>query len=226
MVILMKFTSRERPEQLLETIRQYIEMANNFSEMVFCFSFDEDDYSYRNENFTYSVFNLLCNNEKSLIYFGNSAGKIDAINRDVEQFSKINHWDILLNISDDQRPIVKGYDDIIRNAMPSDLDASIWHTDGQNRVNTQEIIGRKYYERFNYIYNPSYKSLFCDNEATEVARILGKQIKDQRMIIKHYHPAWGSSESFKKDALYQRNDSFWEEDEATFNARKKINFGL
>ena len=87
-----------------------------------------------------------------------------------------------------------------------------------------EIVGFNYYKRFNYIYNPEYKSLFCDNEAHEVAVKLGKQIKMKHCIIKHFHP--GHMAGIKTDALYQKNDKFWNEDEATYNRRKKINFGL
>lgn len=220
----MKVTSRERPKQLLETVKSYIEMAANSSDMVWLFSFDSNDESYKDESFLNSLKNMSTLESKGDIWFGESTGKINAINRDVNSFNL--HWDILLNISDDQRPIVKGYDNIIRNAMPDHLDASLWFTDGQPRVNTNEILGYNYYKRFNYIYHPDYVSLFCDNEATEVARILGKQIKSNKQIISHLHYAWGQPNSFKKDSLYERNDKFWKQDEATFHARRKINFGL
>lgn len=236
-VILMKVTSRDRPDQLLETVRQYISLANNVKGMVWLFSFDEDC-----ECSTLAFMGKLKsvfpeNYQRVLIVIGSSKSKIHAINRDIKYMYDnfkhcfygrdiVNEWDILLNISDDQRPILEGYDDIIRRTMPDDLDASLWFSDGQPRINTQEIIGRAYYERFGYIYNPEYKSLFCDNEATEVAAILGKQIKSNQQIVKHYHPAWGGSEAFKEDALYERNNNFWNEDQATFERRKKLNFGL
>ena len=223
MNILMKVTSRERPKQLIETIKSYIELATNPNDMVWLLSFDSDDESCNTVWFRESIQSILSNKD-GCAWWNKSSGKINAINRDVELVT--DNWDILLNISDDQRPIVKGYDDVIRNAMPSDLDASIWHLDGQPRVNTQEIIGRNYYNRFNYIYNPVYKSLFCDNEATEVARILGKQIKSNQQIVRHLHPAWCKQDGFSRDALYDRNDKFWNEDQNTFNERKKINFGL
>ena len=221
--ILMKVTSRERPDQLLETVKSYINLASNTKDIAWLFTFDSNDESYVNVEFKNKL-NSISELEGGEAWYGSSTGKINAINRDVETVSE--DWDILLNISDDQRPILHGYDDIIRNAMPNHLDASLWFSDGQPRINTQEIIGRNYYNRFNYIYHPDYVSLFCDNEATEVASILGKQIKFSQQIIKHYHPAWGGSDAFKKDFLYQRNDKFWDQDQATFNRRKKINFGL
>ena len=236
----MKVTSRERPKQLLKTVKSYIEMAANTTDMVWLFSFDSNDESYFNNVFILDLERLLgltehtdvkvygytsvLNYSNCAIVFGTSSGKINAINRDIKYYGC--SWDILLNISDDQRPIIKGYDNIIRNAMPDHLDASLWFTDGQPRVNTNEILGFNCYKRFNYIYHPDYVSLFCDNEATEVAKILGKQIKSNTQIVRHLHPAWCKVDGFSRDALYDRNDKFWKQDEATFHARRKINFGL
>ena len=216
----MKVTSRERPQILLDTVKSYIDKASDTKNMVWLFSFDEDDSTMdiSVDNELLSLIQPLGNGINSLMVTGNSTSKIHAINRDVNDFKP--YWDILLNISDDQRPILKGYDDIIRKAMPEDLDASLWFFDGQPRINTQEIIGRKYYERFGYIYHPEFKSLWCDNLSTDLAAYLGKQIKSKQQIIKHFHPAWGGAESFQRDALYDRNDKYWNEDEATYKRLK------
>jgi hypothetical protein len=225
-VILMKVTSRQRKDQLIKTIKSYISMANNTKDMVWLFSFDVDDWQLNTIDFSnliQSIVNPGNLHDKAVLVLRNSEGKIDAINRDIADYPL--KWDIILNISDDQIPIVKGYDDKIRCLMPDDLDYSLWFNDGaQPRLNTQEIVGRKYYERFNYIYHPSYKSLFCDNEAHEVAVLLGRQIKSKECIIKHFHP--GHVQGVKTDALYQKNESYWNIDEANFKERKKINFGL
>jgi len=234
-VILMKVTSRERPEQLLKTIKYYIEFANNTKDMVWLFSFDRDCVC-GSINFTNQLAVLFgfygIDGKNCVVITGVSENKIHAINRDVSFLNKTTFdvpqsypklWDILLNISDDQVPIVKGYDDKIRSLMPDDLDASLWFNDGaQNRLNTQEIVGRNYYNRFGYIYHPSYKSLWCDNEAHEVAVSLGKLIKNKEIIIKHFHP--GHMKGISTDALYQKNESFWNEDEANYKNRKALNF--
>ena len=130
-----------------------------------------------------------------------------------------------MNISDDQVPVVDGFDNIIRNAMPDHLDASLWFTDGQDRVNTQEIVGRTYYDRFKYVYHGSYKSLWCDNEATDVAYMLGKQIKGKQ-IVKHLHPAWATlaDGALPMDGLYELNNKYWAEDEANYNKRRANGF--
>lgn len=222
--ILMKLTSRERPDQLLRVVSKYIELANNTKDMVWLFSFDEDDATC-NYDFNKRLFEILPKRDlpNVCIYNKQSKGKIDAINRDVNRFEL--DWQILLNISDDQVPVVKGYDDIIRRTMPDDLDASLWFSDGvQPRINTQEILGKAYYDRFGYIYNPDYLSFFCDNEATDVAQKLGKMIRSNQCLIKHEHYAAGFPE--RKDALYTRNDKHWKHDEDLYKQRKQVNFNL
>jgi len=220
-IILMKVTSRSRPQILLDTVKSYIDKASDTKNMVWLFSFDLDDLAYLNKEFSTSLcklFNPLNHGQFPFVNYDSSYNKIHAINRDINDF--VPEWDVLLNISDDQRPIVQGYDDIIRKAMPDDLDASLWFYDGQPRINTQEIIGRVYYERFGYVYHPDFKSLWCDNLSTDLAAYLGKQIKSKQQIVKHINPAWGGSESLKMDALYERNNTFWNEDEATYKRLK------
>lgn len=217
-VILMKITSRERPQVLLNTVKKYIDLAANTIDMVWLFSFDEGDIC-SSLDFTRQLSDIK-QGLNFVFVSGHSDGKIHAINRDIE---KVSNWDILLNISDDQIPECKNYDDIIRRSMPDDLDSSLWFFDGaQNRINTQEIVGIAYYKRFGYIYNPLYKSFYCDNESTEVATRLGKLIKIEKCIIRHNHPA--INKSIQEDALYKKNNSYWNQDQQTFNKRKLENF--
>ena len=209
----MKFTSRERYESLKKCVKSYYDMANNTADMLWIFTIDFDDETYNNEDFVTFLDDLKINYS---IFIGSSKGKIDAINRDVKSVTE--NWDILLNISDDQLPIYKGYDDIIRETMPESLDFSLWFTDKhQSLIITQEILGRKYYENQGYIYYPEYKSFFCDNESTIVAQKLNKLIKSDLCIIEHFHPAWNSE--IENDVLYQKNNIHWDYDKDLFLKR-------
>jgi hypothetical protein len=214
--ILMKFTSRNRYETLKKCVQSYYDMANNKKDMVWVFTIDEDD-----ETFVFSDFQefLISLGVDYKVFLGISKSKIHAINRDVNEVKE--NWDILLNISDDQLPIVQGYDDFIRDAMPDSLDCSLWFNDGhQSEIITQEILGRKYYENQGYIYYPEYKSFFCDNESTQVAEKHGKLIKHQSCIVKHFHPHWGFNEHIQQDELYIKNDAHWEHDKELHFKRK------
>lgn len=226
-VILMKFTSRERYDILKRCVSEYYKLANNRKDMYWLFTVDFDDPTFNSEDFSFFLFELGI--YKYSISRGHSASKIDAINRGLELVTDLfPSWDILLNISDDQFPVVQGYDDIIRNQMPDNLDASLWFFDShQTRINTMEILGRKYYDFQGHIYQPEYKSFFCDDEATAVAKHLGLLIYNETCIIKHFHPDWNeNSIHATQDGLYQKNSKFWEHDEQLFNKRKDCNFFL
>lgn len=213
-VILMKVTSRQRPVELIKCIKAYVDLASNKNDMIWLFSFDFDDKNYQDSRFI----ELICKTVglNSVITFGMSNNKIHAINRDVNDFEK--RWDILLNISDDQLPITKGYDEIIRKTMPADLDCSLWFNDGhQNRINTQEILGRNYYNIDKFIYDPRFKSFFCDNLSTAIATKRGAIIKSEKCIIKHFHPQWEKSSHMVEDELYKKNNKYWKHDEELFH---------
>lgn len=227
-ILLMKVSSRERPSILLETVRQYIEKANDTKNIVWLFTFDKDDKSCTSVDFSNKLLELIQVTEqgsKSLVVHGKSESKIHAINRDINNEHFKSDWDILVCASDDQRPIFNGWDNEIRNAMPDSLEASLWFNDGvQSRINTMEILGKNYYNRFGYIYYPEYKSFFSDNESTLVAQKLGKQIKFNKCIIKHEHYAANGAVQF--DSLYEKNNKHWKHDEDLYNSRLNINFGL
>jgi hypothetical protein len=85
------------------------------------------------------------------------------------------------------------------------------------------ILGRDYYKRFNYIYNPEYISLYCDNETMDVAKILGRYKFVNENIFLHLHPAHGNA---LNDNQYRYTESFHPIDQATYLKRKANNFGL
>jgi hypothetical protein len=140
----------------------------------------------------------------------------------------VQDWDILLLASDDMIPEQEGYDQVIRSKMNEhypNTDGVLWFNDGytQDKLNTLVCMGRKYYNRFNYIYNPNYKSFFCDNEFMDVANELKKQTYFPDCIIRHQHPANTGREA---DALYKLNDKYWKEDQAVYVHRKNYEYDL
>lgn len=212
-IILMKVTSRNRPEKLLHCISEYLRMAHNPTAMKWLVTLDHDDDSCNNLEFIEKIKSLI---PEAYISFGKSNNKIHAINRDVEAYTTCNEWHILLNISDDQRPVTQGYDLVIRNTMPNHLDASLWFYDGfQPRINTQEILGLNYWKRTGNIYDPRFKSFYCDNLSTYVAQKEGKLIKSDKCIIMHFHPACLPNQ-VSSDSLYDKNQAYWHEDKRTY----------
>ena len=217
-IILVKFTTRQRPEQALNAISKAKQLAYNQSRIKWLISLDTDDSTAI--RLSTQIKELI---PDACICFGVSHSKIHANNRDVESFSKQEDWDILLNLSDDQLCVAEGWDNTIRESMHNDLNRYLWFYDGlQNSINTMEIVGKNYYNRTGMIYFDGYKSFYCDEEATIVATKLGKLVKDNRMLFKHEHPA--GSAAIKNDALYNKNQAYWNEDKALFNNRWQYNF--
>ena len=87
---------------------------------------------------------------------------------------------------------------------------------------TLPLIGWEIYERFGYIYNPKYTSLYCDTEQTEVLIQLGKLAASDVCIAKH---EW-TPQPF--DELHARNENaeMYEKDGAIFHTNKANGFYL
>jgi hypothetical protein len=135
-------------------------------------------------------------------------------------------------MSDDMVFTQWGFDDIIRTDMQKyfpDSDGVLHYPDGtpvQDKIITMSIMGYKYFKRFNYIYHPEYRSLWCDLEFTEVSKKLGKyKYLPNTHILKHNHSVWSGGKE-KYDALMTRNESFYHKDKEVYFKRLANNFDL
>ncbi len=216
--ILIKFPTRERPEKFFATLDTYIDFLEDKENYKIVVSCDTSDPSMNNPN----VISRLETYKNLEFSFNDNRNKIEAINKNM----KDQEFDILLLASDDMIPQERNYDTIIRSLMEKyfeDTDGVLWFADGyqNNKLNTLVICGKKYYDRFGYIYHPAYKSLWCDNEFTIIANSLGKQVYIPLVIIKHEHVFWKGE---KWDALQMKNQEFDSEDKKTFVERLQNNF--
>jgi hypothetical protein len=180
--ILYKLTSRSRPDRCMATIASIIGNSSTDKEYMILLSCDTDDESMKDFDCPFYLDGRL------VIKKGTSKNKIDAINRDVNDVDW--DWDVLVNVSDDMI-IEKGFDSVVRNAFENSLDLFLHLPDGyaNERLASMSIMGREYYNRFGYIYHPSYESVYCDNEAMDVAKYLGKYLYVNEHVFKHIHPA-------------------------------------
>jgi hypothetical protein len=221
MKLLIKFPTRNRKNKFFKVLKQYQNLCGDFDNTFFLITLDNDD-----ETMTPSEVSDIFGTFKNIrVVYGNSDSKIHAINRDIEL---VDEWDIVLLASDDMTPKVKGYDNIIRDRMKEyypDTDGVLWFNDGHqgNKLNTLSILGKKYYDRFGYIYQPEYKSVWSDNEFMLVGNLLGKQTYMDEVIIEHEHPDWGYG---NRDIIHQINSQNESHDRNLFMRRKNNNFYL
>jgi hypothetical protein len=225
--ILFKFATRSRPQKFfagLDNIINNVHDKNSFHILV---SADNDDTSMYNKDTISRLIPYTKNGNVSTV-FGTSKNKIDAINRDIE---KINYdWDILINFSDDMSFDVYGFDNIIREKFKNhfpDTNGNIYFNDGYvgDKVSTMSIIGKSYFKTIlkDKIYDPSYYSLWCDNEYTEVAIKLNKiQYINQRIYTHNQAVNLGQ----QKDALLVKTESYYEQDHTNYLHRRGRNFYL
>jgi len=218
MNILVKFQIRHRREKFFKTLQKYYDTAHDLSSIHFLISMDSDDSEMNRPDVRKRLDKL-----RLEYYYSDNQTKIQACNADIDRTEY--RWDILVLASDDMIPVVKNWDGIIRDKMAEhwpDLSGVLHFYDGHqgDGINTLSIIGRNWYDRFGYVYNPVYKTMWCDTEFTEVSRILGKEARFQDVIIEHQHPYSGAC---PMDELYNRNNND-SEDRQMFNRRKSNGF--
>jgi len=214
MKILYKLTSRSRPLRLFRVINNIKSLSTTEDYLIWC-TLDADD------NTSLDIAHQLDKIEKVKYHYGRSKNKVDAINRDMDL---IPEWDILVNVSDDQLFLVKGFDEIIINAVKGTGGDCFIHFPDENakhHLATMSIMDKRYYNRDNYIYHPSYISLWCDHEAMEVAKRRGRYFYVPNLIFDHLHPV------YKKgpwDEQYYRTEAYYQQDQKNYKLRLATNF--
>lgn len=219
--LLIKIPSRDRYEKFFYALNKYYENLSGKCTYHFVITLDQDDPTMNCEK----VRQILNTYPHLSYYYGNSKTKIEAINKDID---KHLNFDILIATSDDMIPIYYGFDLVILESMHQyfpDGDGVLHFNDGfqGKNMNTLPIMGKKYYSRFNYVYHPSYKSFFCDNEFMLISIKLKKEIYINSILIEHNHPAWHKAD---KDALFERNLKYYNEDRDNYYRRADKNFNL
>ncbi len=206
MKLLIKFPTRQRPALFFETLSKYISMSSGLHQIEYVISMDEDDVSMNNEQVRDRLNGLIDGGVDIKYFYGNSKTKIEAINADMDKAS--DDWDMVFNGQDDMIPTAEGYDDVMLTRLFElfpDTDGAVWLNDqymGYDENCTIVAAGRKYYERFGYLYYPGYDSVFADNEYTEVGKALGKLVYVSDRVVKH---DWiGKDQSL--DPLLRRNE--------------------
>jgi hypothetical protein len=129
-------------------------------------------------------------------------------------------FDIILVMSDDfELPI--GWDTMIREAVGDKTDFVLKTFDGiQKWIVTLPIMDKAFYERFNYVYYPGYKHMFCDTELTTVAEYLDRLIIRNDILFPHKTEVTGN------DAINKKNNATWDQGEKLYLQRYKRDFDL
>lgn len=222
--LVVKFPTRNRPEKFKAIFSRYLTFLSGRHDVQFVITMDEDDKTMNNP----SIKEWLTTRSKNANikwFYGNSKTKIEACNANLEDID----GDVLVLASDDMVPVQMGYDDIIfkcfSEAFP-DFDGAIKFWDGlrpkEDPLMTLTVMGFPLYKKFGYIYNPEYKSVYCDNEQTQVCLELKKLVRCDMCIAQHQWTgeAW--------DELHARNENkeMYGVDGETFKRRAANKFDM
>lgn len=222
MKITYVFPSKTRESKFffcLDNIRRYSE-SNNYE--VICV-LDDDDVTMNTE----AVRSAISEYPNVRFYYGQSASKIAACNRELDKIS--SDTSIVCLHSDDMIFLQRGFDNIIRDAFYAhrpNLDAIIHFPDGhQKKTMTYTVMGYNLFKQLGYLYWHEYSNVYADNDLTEMCKIMGKHTFVDKNILIHAHPIFKLS---SWDDQYKRNEARenYNADGRIFNHRKSTNFGL
>lgn len=221
MKIAFAFASRSRPKKFFETLDTIFKLCK--TDVYINCALDLDDESMNNDNVINQIREYA---NKVNINWGLSRNKVHAINRSAENLPECS---IVICQSDDMKWIESGFDEQIINDCSTyapDTDIFLHYYDGrQKNTSTLNIVGKKYFDRTGYIYNPEYISVYSDNEETEKSRLLGKYKFIDKVMFEHHHPI---HQKAVWDEQYRKTEHplNYVKDRETYLRRKANNFGV
>lgn len=180
MIMLYKLASRSRPKKFFETLDNIIENAMHEDYIILC-SLDIDDDSMTHPEIKGRIHAY---GERVRAYWGFSGSKIAAINRDIPF---VQEWDILVNVSDDQRFIYKGFDLDIIQAFKGFSGLNHFIDIHRPGICTMAIMDYDYYMIDGFIYHPNFLSVYSDNFQQELAKKRRRYKFIDNPIFIHYH---------------------------------------
>lgn len=220
--ILYKYPSRNRPERFFEGLDTIENLTVDKDYYHVACTLDMDDSTMYNPE----VIKRIGEYRNTSIQWGYSESKIAAVNRNLPEDYP---FDILVNMSDDMRFNLYGFDQCLRIDMNyhfPNFDGLLHYPDqdAKEYLATMYIAGRKWWEyRGKNIYHPTYKSLWCDNEEMAVAQMLGKYKFCGYQINIHLNPAYGH---LQKDTMFFEQQAHWGVDEENYRQREARNFDI
>lgn len=231
MKLLVQFPTLNRPTKFLNCFTKYITKVSGKHAIHFNINCDIADGLTNQEYVLRTIKDIVEKSQRAgnkityKVNLDENTTKIGAINSHIE-----GEFDIVMCASDDMIPEVLDWDDIIAtemvNAFPA-LDGCIHFNDGytNGKLITFSILGVNLYRQFGYIYHPDYKSLYCDNEFTQVVRALDKERYIDRLIIKHAHYGEkGNVNSGQLDEAAKKTLLYAGRDQQVFEERQRRNF--
>jgi hypothetical protein len=218
--------SRQRPQIAVEVANKWLINAKNWQEIEYIVSLDRDDPTvdeYRKAFEKSAMMKFLKYPDKRILVSDNIT-MVEAVNAGAAKAT----GDLFIVVSDDF-DCFPNWDEWLLEQVKGKKDFAVKVPDGYVKdyyLQTLPICDRKYYNRFGYIYNPAYRHMYVDTEASIVAYMLGRMIvipDEGNPVFRHLHYTRGLS---PKDEVNERNDSSYKVGAQIFFHRLAKDFGL
>jgi hypothetical protein len=224
MKILVNYPTRGRLNKFINNIGMWIANASANHEITYLVKIDAEDKIMNNDHAKNLITEYLTKdhpNQKVVLRVLDTNTKIQAINACIGEYD----FDVVVCAADDITPKVNDWDLEIAKDTNLDIEVCLNYNIDDRVKNFRDLVimpvfTKKLYNRFKYIYHPTYRSEFCDNEQTEVLASLGLLNHiDKRPF---YHDWYGN-----QDALMQRNMQIGQmHDKKNYEARKLAGFTI
>jgi len=216
--ILVKYASRGRRGRFFDGLNNIFDTAEYPDSLLVLISLDEDDAEMCNDE----VKEKLGTYKHIHACWGLSKNKIHATNRDFDKIPEhFKDYSIIANYSDDMKFVTYAWDTMIRNdfnAVSPDFSHYISYLDPDTNgaLSTLFICGRGWYDRFGFIYDEKFVSLFADNLVENCAKHLNKFHYTGYQIYQHFNPSYGY-ERFEPDSMYLEQQRLgWDVDQKLY----------
>jgi hypothetical protein len=188
MNILIKYPTRGRPLWWAKTLDLYVRKLSNKHNVTFLVAMDNDDAFMPKELVTDYLMQVSETWPDCISvewFWDNHEGKVAAVNSGIAD----RKFDIVFVVSDDIEPTEEGYDDIVAQDFKAkfpDGDGLIYYNDGRcgrSRIPIP-IMGRKFFERFNWIVHPDHIA-WGDDYLTKVWKGTGRTHYINKLLLVH-----------------------------------------
>lgn len=229
MKLLIQFPTYGRAEKFLRVFDKCVETCSDKHSLFFNINCDASDLTMTNPYILKRIEYILDKkpNVDGKVHFDQNTNKISAINDHIPE----DGWDVAIIMSDDMVPQVWNWDNEIAIAMEEHfpgMDGCVYFDDGSHSAAdliTLSIMGRMLYKNFGYLYHPDYKSLYCDNEFTDVMKHHGRCKYVNKRIITHEHWSIEGSENHNQvDIAVQKTLHYSGRDAQVYERRKALGF--
>jgi len=191
---LMQLPTIFRPDEFKECLELYLKTCSQKNFLHFNIVCDEADDTMNNQAIKDYITDMFSDKNycSYSLHFDKNTTKIGAINAHIDEV--IEDYDIVYCLSDDMIPQIDGWDEMIATSMKAHFPNlyGCVHINTGERENwkdliTLSILGKNLYKEFGYIYHPSYKSFYCDNEFTDIMKHKKKISYIEDVIVRHEH---------------------------------------